>query len=110
MRASTVSDRRGRLLALALAACLIVVGLTAGTAPAQKQADSLRVVISAQVNVDPIVASRGGQWVWGTFLEPLIRVDSSGKLLKTGIVTNWTHSGPVDVAVHDSQGRHVHER
>jgi peptide/nickel transport system substrate-binding protein len=95
MRVSSVSRTRPRLLVLALVACLVVVGVTAGTAPAQKQADTLRVVIGAEQNVDPIVASRGGQWVWGTFLESLIKVDSKGRLLKTGIITNWTHPNPL---------------
>src|SRR4029079_6066174 len=29
-----------------------------------------------------------------TFLEPLISVDSKGNLLKTGIITSWTHPNP----------------
>jgi len=95
MRAARMSTGRGRLLGVALAACLIVVGVTAGTAPAKQQADSIRVVIAAAPNIDPIVASRGGQWVWGTFLDSLIAVDAKGGLLKTGIITNWTHPDPL---------------
>jgi len=94
MSVSWITRRRPVLLAVLAAACLLMTGWLAGAAPAQKQDDTLRVVIAAQVNLDPITGSRGGQWVWGTFLEPLISVDTKGNLLKTGIITNWTHPNP----------------
>lgn len=95
MRETRKQQGRRRLLTLALTGCLVAAGVTAGTAPAQTQADTLRVVLSGAVNLDPIVGSRGGQWVWGTFLEPLIKPDAKGNLLKTGIITNWTHPNPL---------------
>jgi peptide/nickel transport system substrate-binding protein len=88
---------RGRpsLLAALFVGSLLTLGWMAGAAPAQKQADTLRVVIAGAPNVDPITGSRGGQWVWGTFLDPLIATDTHGKLLKTGVITNWTHPDPL---------------
>ncbi len=94
MRALSMSVGRRRLLVVLLVVGLVVVGVSAGSAPAKRQADSLSVVLSGQQNLDPIVGSRGGQWIWGTFLEPLISVDAKGRLLKTGIITNWSHPNP----------------
>lgn len=85
---------RARAAAVVLVACLLAIGLLAGTAPAKQNADSLRVVLAAQVNLDPIVASRGGQWVWGTFLDSLVRVDDKGQLTNRGIITSWQRTNP----------------
>ena len=76
-------------LALLVVTLALVVGLFAGTAPARSNADDVRVVLAAQVNLDPIVGSRGGQWVWGTFLDPLIKPAFGGALTKNGIITDW---------------------
>lgn len=93
--------RRSRILpgwsrAVAVLGAGLVVGALASAAPAKEAqgAGTLRVVLAAQVNVDPIVASRGGQWVWGTFLDPLIRVDGDGRLTNRGIITAWRRVNP----------------
>lgn len=93
MPSSRILRGSARAAAL-LAACLLVLGLSAGTAPARQNADSLRVVLAAQVNLDPIVGSRGGQWVWGTFLDSLVRVDNQGRLTDRGIITSWQRTNP----------------
>lgn len=82
---------RLKLVALALVGC-VLVGVGAGTAPAQQTGGSLRVVIAGDVNVDPVTASREGQPVWGTFLDPLVKVDARGNLLKTGIIEGQDES------------------
>ena len=86
---------RLHLLAAAVGASLLIAGIQASTAPARKADDTLRVFIGGEPNIDPIVGSRAGQWVWGTFLDPLIAIGPRGNLLKTGVITNWTHPDPL---------------
>lgn len=88
------SWRRKRILLLSMLAMVVAVGSFAGASTAKKQDTPFRVVLSGQVNVDPIFGSRAGEWVWGSFLEPLIKVDAHGRLTHGGIVTSWTRVDP----------------
>ena len=84
-----VSIPRRRALAAALIVAAVTFGSLASASSARQSAGTLRVVLAAQVNVDPIFAGRSNEWVWGAFLDRLINQDAHGRLLHNGVITNW---------------------
>lgn len=87
-----VASPRNRRLAISMVVAIAMTAAVASfatSASAQRQDGELRVVLASQPNIDPIFASRAGQWMWSTILDVLIKPDQRGRLTKAGIITDW---------------------
>lgn len=62
--------------------------------PATEEGGDFRVVLGAEVNLDPVTGARRGAYLWAAMLEPFIRYDNEGKETRDGIITDWERTDP----------------
>lgn len=59
-----------------------------------KPGGTLKVGLPAPpASLDPTLANRGGNYIYGTFSETLTQFDDEGKLSKDGLLTDWERTG-----------------
>lgn len=62
--------------------------------PATADGGDFRVVLGAEVNLDPVTGARRGAYLWAAMIEPFVRFDNEGKETRDGIITDWERTDP----------------
>jgi peptide/nickel transport system substrate-binding protein len=93
--------RKHALLGFVLALALGTAGCSASGTEAAQSVDgtggTLKVVVPTEpVTLNPILSVISDARVWGSIMDPLVDVDSSGATLDTGLITSWDQSSPTE--------------